>query len=123
MKKIAILCCLRAGEVCTGAACMNSFNTKTKAFSRWQGEELQLGAFLRCSHCGTHLAEDTGMQEKLERLKKENIQAVHVGICARKREEGRLCPYMAESTAWLQENGIPVFWGTHSFFPEGEETL
>lgn len=39
MKRIVILRCLRSNNVCTGAACMRAFNTKSGAFAmarnRW----------------------------------------------------------------------------------------
>ena len=34
MKKIAILCCLNANDVCAGVGCLNSFYGKDKAFGR-----------------------------------------------------------------------------------------
>ena len=117
MKKIAILCCLNANDVCAGVGCLNSFNGKDKAFACWAGQEVKLGAFLRCSHCGVPPTEDEGMIEKLERLCREGVEAVHVGICAYQKDAGAVCPHMAESARWLEERGIRVLWGTHSFFP------
>lgn len=35
MKKIVMLNCLRANSVCTGAACLQAFNAKTKTFARY----------------------------------------------------------------------------------------
>lgn len=44
MKKIVMLTCLKANRVCTGAACLQAFNSKTKTFARYQ-EPLELEAF------------------------------------------------------------------------------
>ena len=38
MKKIAILCCLNANDVCAGVGCLNSFYGKDKAFACWAGQ-------------------------------------------------------------------------------------
>ena len=48
MKKIVMLNCLRANSVCTGAACLQAFNAKTKTFARYGDEPLELVAFFRC---------------------------------------------------------------------------
>ena len=42
MKNIAILTCLRACKVCTGALCLAAFNGKTKSFEQYGDEELTL---------------------------------------------------------------------------------
>ena len=42
MKRIVILRCLRSNNVCTGAACMRAFNTKSGAFARYGEEPLEL---------------------------------------------------------------------------------
>ena len=44
MKKIVMLNCLRANSVCTGAACLQAFNAKTKTFARYGDEPLELVA-------------------------------------------------------------------------------
>ena len=41
MKRIVILRCLRSNNVCTGAACMRAFNTKSGAFARYGEEPLE----------------------------------------------------------------------------------
>ena len=70
MKKIAIVACLQANEVCAGCGCLNAFQDRTQNFERYVGEEVRLAAFMRCSHCirkeGDPLA-DAGFVEKLER--------------------------------------------------------
>ncbi len=68
MKRIAILTCLKACQVCTGAACLSAWNQRSRGFARYQGEEVQLSAFLHCNGCATSPLEDAGMREKLDRL-------------------------------------------------------
>lgn len=52
MKRIVILRCLRSNNVCTGAACMRAFNTKSGAFARYGEEPLELEAYWSCNGCG-----------------------------------------------------------------------
>ncbi len=88
MKKIVMLTCLKANTVCTGAGCLKAFNEKTKTFSRYGSEELELEAFFRCNGCGVW---DEGMEEKLERLISIKPDAVHLGVCT-KLKDGTRCP-------------------------------
>lgn len=67
MKRIVMLNCLRANSVCTGAACLQAFNAKTKTFARYGDEPLELVAFFRCNGCDAP-QDDAGMEEKIERL-------------------------------------------------------
>ncbi|MCD8023361.1 MAG: CGGC domain-containing protein [Lachnospiraceae bacterium] len=116
-KRIAILNCLNANDVCAGASCMKALEERRAAFSVYQDQEVLLSAFARCSHCHVHLKNDRGMQEKLERLVSEQVSTVHIGVCATQRNRGTQqvtrCPYMEENEQWLKEHGIEVIWGTH----------
>ena len=111
MTNLAILCCLDANDVCTGAGCLRALRERRGGFACYEGQETELLAFLRCSHCSTPLEEDAGMQKKLERLVSIGTQAVHIGVCA--RPKGEKCPYMAANAKWLEDHGIQVIWKTH----------
>ena len=112
MKKIAMLNCLKANEVCTGAACMKAFNEKSRSFERYRDEEIQVAAFMRCNGCGAHPGVDKGLREKIDRLSKEGVQAVHAGVCTKDRE-GRECQVMTEILTEIENRGIEVIRGTH----------
>ena len=112
MKKLAVLACLQANEVCAGVSCLQAFADRQASFAAYAGQAVMLAAFLRCSHCGTDLEQDSGMQEKLDRLVQCGIGVVHIGICARRRD-GSICPYMGQAAGWLRDHGISVVWGTH----------
>ena len=78
MKKIIMLNCLRANQVCTGAACLKAFNERTRTFAQYGEEELFLQAFFRCNGCdeqGNGIW-DEGMDEKLERMEGLHADAV-----------------------------------------------
>ena len=114
MKKIAILSCLNSNKVCAGCACLTAFNRRIRSFAPYQGEELELTAFMRCSSCvkeGDPM-EDAGFREKLERLVQEGTEILHIGICAGKTEDEG-CPGMRKMAAAFRDKGVQVVWGTH----------
>ena len=111
MKKIAMLNCLQANDVCGGVACLKAFYARTAGFARYDGEDVQLMGFLRCSTCGKPPEEDRGMMEKLERLVSIGTETVHIGVCA--QMNGIKCPTMEKHARWLEEHGIEIIWQTH----------
>ena len=111
MKKIAMLNCLQANDVCGGVACLKAFYARTAGFARYDGEDVQLMGFLRCSTCGKSPEEDRGMMEKLERLVSIGTETVHIGVCA--QMNGIKCPTMEKHARWLEEHGIEIIRQTH----------
>ncbi len=113
MKKIVMLTCLKANRVCTGAACLQAFNSKTKTFARYQ-EPLELEAFFRCNGCDAQGIGvwDEGMEEKVERLLNLHPDAVHLGVCT-KEKSGRRCPLIQRVADALSEAGAVIVDGTH----------
>ena len=102
MKHIAMLTCLNANAVCTGASCLKAFYDRTGSFAIYQTEALYLDAFMKCNGCGNPPNTDHGMLEKI----------VHVGICARKKD-GTECPTITEIVQILEQNGMKIVKGTH----------
>ena len=125
MKRIAVLACRSAENVCAGVGCLRAFSRRTGAFAAYGEEELELIAFMHCNGCWmpqkhapydqrrfTPLAEDPGLMEKVERLEKEQVDVVHLGICCR-NQQGECCPAMEELSRELQRRGMQVVQGTH----------
>lgn len=112
MKRIAMLNCLKANTVCTGAACFKAFHEKTKSFAVYGDEELCLMAFMRCNGCGKDPDEDPGMQEKLDRLESIGVEVIHAGVCTKKRD-GSECPTITKILRACEQRGIQVVRGTH----------
>lgn len=125
MKRIAILACRRSEDVCTGAGCLRAFFQRKGAFADYGKEDLRLIAFMHCNGCRmpgagkdydacvyTPLLQDPGLLEKVERLEKEQVEVVHVGVCCQNRQ-GQLCPAIAELTEALRQRGMTVVRGTH----------
>ena len=115
MKKIATLTCLRSNIVCARASCLKAYNERTDFFAGY-GPDTQLAAAMTCNGCEAeqplHPREDKGIQEKISRLKKEAVSAVHVGAC-RVTRDGTECPRITEICEMLEEAGITVSRGTH----------
>lgn len=112
MKKIAIVACLNANDVCAGVGCLNALDNRRAHFEAYKDEEVRLCAFMRCSHCGVDPQDDKGMMEKLERIAKCSVDAVHVGVCGLKKD-GKPCPHMQKTVEWFEAQGVRVIWGTH----------
>lgn len=113
MKRIAILACLKANDVCAGCGCLNAFYNRHGAFEHYVGDELRLTAFMRCSHCVNELdpLEDPGFLEKLDRLVNEGTECVHIGICA--QHDGEPCPGMWRMADAFSQRNVEIEWGTH----------
>jgi len=114
MKKIAILTCLDACQVCTGASCLNAWNNRARHFAPYAGEDVSLEAFFHCNGCGKGPESDDGMAEKLDRLQSIGVETVHIGVCAVKdRETGALCPAIEKIQELLHRRDIATTLGTH----------
>lgn len=114
MKNIAILTCLNANRVCTGAGCLHALNEKTGSFARYADEPLRLTAFFHCPGCGKSPAQDEGTLEKLERLEKIGVECVHVGVCGMTdAKHDVLCPTMQELVELLRQRDMEVVLRTH----------
>lgn len=117
MKRIVILRCLRSNNVCTGAACMRAFNTKSGSFARYGEEQLELEAFWSCNGCeDCRLKHQEGIEEKLERIIGLQPDAVHVGVCVKQRtQDGQVvtCKKIEEICERLEAAGLTIVEGTH----------
>ena len=117
MKRIVMLTCPKAENVCTGGGCFSALNSRTKAFAPYEGEEVEVLAFMKCSGCGCFPGKDDGLDEKIERILSMHPDAVHLGICC--CHDGRdknICPEIEEICNCFRRTGIPIIRGTHSVF-------
>lgn len=118
MKRIGILQCLKAKEVCASVGCLKAFLKREAFFERYAGEDAALLAILTCNGCQEERPQepeaDPGILEKLERLEKEQVSVMHAGAC-RKLEDGKgeECQRMTTLIRMLEERGIAVIRGTH----------
>nr|WP_312578103.1 CGGC domain-containing protein [Sedimentibacter sp.] len=110
MTNIAILTCLDATKVCTGAGCLEAFFKRVGAFKNYD-DELTLKAFWHCNGCGQPSCYCDGLKEKIERLEKMQVTHIHIGICA--FGEKHQCKTMEEIIDILKDRGFHVVFGTH----------
>lgn len=113
MKKIAMLTCLRANRTCTGMSCFKAFYERSRGFARYAGQEVQVAAFMRCNGCDSDPDFDEGIRAKAERLKEENVSAVHLGVCTKKKDGSR-CANIDKIVKIIEQQGIEVVDGTHN---------
>ena len=109
--KIAMINCLKANEVCTGAGCLKAFNGRTKHFEQYAGTDLELVSMARCNGCEAGI--DEGFKEKLDRIISIGAEVCHVGVCTVRKDLGRECPVITEALEYLQEHGVKAVRGTH----------
>ena len=118
MKKIAVLRCLITSASCAATGCFTAFNEKSKHFARYAGEDVQMAAMCTCNGCGNSMLENQeGIEKKIERMGKNEINTVHLSACCtKKREDGTkyLCPKIAKIAARLESMGIEIVNGTHN---------
>ena len=125
MRRIAILACRNAEEVCAGVSCLQAFFRRDGSFASYGDDALELTAVLHCNGCrGVEdqgpfdqgefrpLSQDVVMQKKLERLEREGVDTVHLGICCWNRE-GEICPWAEEIQEEFRRRGMTVVAGTH----------
>lgn len=117
MKKVAVLRCLITSASCAATGCFRAFNEKTKAFERYQGEDVQLGAMWTCNGCGSsRLENQEGIEKKIARMQANEFDAVHLSNCCwKKKEDGEkyLCPKIEGIAGRLKDLGIEIVNGTH----------
>lgn len=115
MIKIGILTCIHSNDVCARVGCLNAFYDRKNFFADYP-KDARLTALFTCNGCEEERPqppnEDKGILEKIERLKKEQVSVVHVGIC-RLKEDGTECERITQIISMLEQGGIRVFLGTH----------
>ena len=114
MKKIGILTCARSNDVCARVGCLNAFNNRTDFFQSYEADTI-LSAVMTCNGCSsdttTSPRETSGLVEKIDRLCREGISVIHVGVC--RIHNGKECLRILEICEMLNEKNITVVRGTH----------
>ena len=111
MKKIAILSCLNATNICSGASCFSALNDRKAAFSCYDGDDIEVVAFFHCNGCNCDYDNDQKYLEKIGRICAMRPDAVHVGICT--LINGKECLIISRVIQTLEMHGITVIRGTH----------
>ncbi|MGN1142186.1 MAG: CGGC domain-containing protein [Oliverpabstia sp.] len=112
---IGILTCIHSNDVCTRAGCLNAFNHRTDYFSSYP-QNTELKVLMTCNGCKEEWPEepeqDKGILEKLDRIMKEKISIIHVGVCCllENKEE---CERITKICRLLEKQGVHIIRGTH----------
>jgi predicted metal-binding protein len=111
MKRIAILSCLKATAVCSGAGCFSALNRRMGSFTPYQDEVVEIAAFFHCNGCDCTIETDKEYAEKINRVKTLGLDAVHIGKCT--ITDKTECSTITKIADELSSAGITVIRGTH----------
>ncbi len=111
MKKIAVLTCLKATHICSGASCFDAINDRRAFFADYAGEEVKVVAFFHCNGCDADYENDAEYIEKIERVCSQQPDAIHVGKCTFYKRD--LCPVIGNMIDYFKSKGIKIIIGTH----------
>ena len=107
MENIAIITCKKVENTWTGAGRFNAFNAKTAAFERYQGQDIQLGAYFQCTGCESDFVAENSV--RLERLiDKRDVKIIHMSVCIKAK-----CHRYKTLENGLIGLGFDVVHGTH----------
>jgi len=106
MKKIGIIICDR-WRTCAGGKCLRALEERQGAFSRYEGEEVELVGYTTCDGCPGGNVEYAPAE-----MKKNGVEVIHLAT-------GLLvgyppCPFIDDFKHFIEEKyGIEVVLGTH----------
>jgi len=106
VKKIGIIICDR-WRTCAGGKCLRSLEQREGAFSRYQGEMVELVGYTTCGGCPGGNVEYAPAE-----MKKNGAEIIHLAT-------GLLvgyppCPYIDDFVQFIKvKYGLDVFLGTH----------
>ena len=113
--KIGTITCVRSNDVCARVGCLSAFQNRAGSFAGYDKDTV-LAAMMTCNGCARdnpkQPEEDPGIQEKIERLKSEQIEVMHAGAC--RLHKGKECPRLARICGMIEEAAIRVVRGTHA---------
>ncbi|MBN2897827.1 MAG: CGGC domain-containing protein [Clostridia bacterium] len=109
--RIAILSCLEATAVCSGAACFRALNDRDVFFSDYKDKTVEVLAFFHCNGCACDYDTDLAYLDKIERVCAMQPDAVHVGKCT--AVNGTECSCITKIIDYIEGQGITVIRGTH----------
>lgn len=82
MKNLAIYTCGDVSKRCTANGCFRAFNENKDSFKRYEGN-CKLVAFNTCNGCDEDPIES--LEVKIEKLKKAEVDVIHLSTCIRGR--------------------------------------
>lgn len=110
-KRIAVLSCLKATDVCSGAACFKALNQRKKSFEIYAEAEIEIVGFFHCNGCECDYENDKAYIEKIDTMINLKPDAIHVGKCT--LIDGEECSVITKIVSTFEKNKILVVKGTH----------
>jgi predicted metal-binding protein len=104
--KIGIIICDRY-RTCAGGKCFRALKEKTGAFSRYEGQEVEIAGYTTCDGCP-----GGNFENAPEEMKKNGVNIIHfaTGLVVGYPP----CPYIAQMREFIQKKyGMEVVVGTH----------
>lgn len=105
--KIAIGVCEKINGICTTMGCFRAYNNKDKHFETYKDIETELVSFFTCDMCSKGTKEN--MENISKKLRDQEIDRLHLGVCASKCEANRL----EEIRDIFAKEDIEIVEGTH----------
>ncbi|MEF9992304.1 MAG: CGGC domain-containing protein [Paraclostridium sp.] len=105
---IAIMACRKLTNKCSGTGCFDAYNDSKYAFECYKEEKPVLSSFFYCSGCKKTIFEDEDWENKINQLKKRNVEVVHLALCTKIE-----CRNYEKHEELLKKEGFKVIHGTH----------
>lgn len=105
MKKIGLFICGKVRTICAMNGCLNAIKNREGKFEMYD-ESPDLKSIIICSDCEK---ERNDFQDLIRRMKKNDVDTIHFGVCAKMCELNRVSEF---EEMFLKEN-IKVEMGTH----------
>lgn len=106
MEKIAIICCGKITDNCSGKGCKRAFKERTDAFSNYPSTAVKLIALIRCRRCNEKAM--SRVVKKTNRLLKKGVETVHLSSCM-----FTVCARHPDFIKFLSEQFV-IIEGTHT---------
>ncbi|CEN80548.1 CGGC domain-containing protein [Paraclostridium sordellii] len=105
---IAIMACRKLSNKCSGTGCFNAYNNSQDAFECYKDEKPILKSFFYCSGCKKMIFEDEDWENKINQLKRNDVDVIHIALCAKVE-----CRDYDKHERLLSKEGFKVIHGTH----------
>ena len=111
LRRMVILSCLKAMDVCSGSACFKALNQRKKSFESYSKDLIEVIGFFHCNGCACDYDNDQAYIEKMDTLINLKPDVIHVGKCT--VIKGEECPVITRIIDTFEQSQIRVVRGTH----------
>lgn len=105
---IAIMACRKLVGKCSGTGCFKVHNDSKAAFEIYGDNKPILASFFYCCGCEETKIKDEDWKHKIDQLKNNNVDTVHVALCIKVE-----CDYYEKHEEMLKNEGFKVIHRSH----------